>query len=673
MSHFLDYAIPGVPYGCDFALMAVGLVLTFRATGVFNLAFGAQAFTGAFIFDLLVTAHHVNQWVAFMVAVLVVSPLLGLAFDRFLFRVIPTASTTAKVVTALGLLIAIPQAIPIIFRNTTSLQTTGFWLDPGHVYLNLAGSPVNGGQLSTTVVTLAVAAALVAMLRFTAFGLEMRAVVESRRLAQLEGINSKRTAAWAWVLSSVLAGLAGVLMLPLSGGNLVPSQPLQFTTLLVFGLTAAAVASVRSIPIALVAGIGLGILQNLITGYLPNSSILSAQNVKEALPFAVLAGVLLFNRELRTIEVSSDPLAACDPPPPLPAVAIRDPRLSVPMTWGFRLVVVGFLVSAATWVPDYWVTALASGLVLSVIFLSITLITGMGGWLSLCQASFAGLGAFTAGELAAHLNLPVLLGALVGALAAATTGAVIALVAARLSGLLLALFTLAFALFADGLLFNLSWLGGGNTVVVPRPQIGPVDFSRGDRNFLGLAFVVLVVCAILVKLIQRGTTGMVLAALRGSPTAAASLGISMLRQRVIIFTLSAGMAGLGGALYGSLLVRVSSLSYLYVYSLAFVVVVITTGSRSVEGAVNAGMSYAVLLLILQTYFPHYTGLEPILFAFGAMTYAAHPEGIVEYQKTRWLNRVARALQALDARRARTAGPDPAGPQPATVGGDISGA
>ena len=95
MSNFLNYAIPGVPQGCEYALIAVGLVLTFRATGVFNLAFGAQAFVGAFAYDLLNQYQNWPQWAAFIVAVMVISPALGLTLDRFLFRHIPTASTTA--------------------------------------------------------------------------------------------------------------------------------------------------------------------------------------------------------------------------------------------------------------------------------------------------------------------------------------------------------------------------------------------------------------------------------------------------------------------------------------------------------------------------------------------------------------------------------------------------
>ena len=650
MSHFLSYAIPGIPYGCNFALMAVGLVLTFRATGVFNLAFGAQAFLAAFIFDLLVRSSHLPVFLAFVLSVLVLSPVLGLALDRFLFRHIPTASTTAKLVMSLALLIAIPQALPIFFGNGQRLNPPNLWLNPNNVYLHVLSTPINGGEVTTVVITVIVVAAVVAMFRWTGIGLQMRAVVESRRMAQLEGINAPRVAAGAWALSSTLAGLAGVLLLPLTA-SLSPTNPLQFTALLVAGLTAAAVASMRSLPIALAAGMGLGVVENLLAGYLPSGGWL-AQTVVPAFPFVVLVGTLLLNPGLRQLELSSDPLAAADPPPPPPSVAIRDRRLEIPTRVGFWLLVVAFLASSVTWVPGYYVTALAEGLCLSIVFLSITLITGMSGQLSLCQAAFAGIGAFAAGQFAQHLGLPVLLGAVVGGLLAAVIGTIVALVAIRVSGLLLALVTLAFALFADQSLFQYNWTGGGLTgVTVPRPVLGSIDFAS-DRSFLVLCFVALALCGVLVLLVQRGTVGRYLAAMRGSPTAAASMGISLRTARLTVFAMSAGLAGFGGALYGSVVQHVSADLFGYAFSLVFVVAVITTGSRTIEGAIQAGMGFAVITLLLTLYVPtRFGGILPILFAVGATTYAAHPEGIVEYQKSKWMARVGKLFALYDARRA----------------------
>jgi len=655
VSHFLSYAIPGIPYGCNFALMAVGLVLTFRATGVFNLAFGAQAFVAAFIFDLLVRTNHLPVGIAFVLSVLVFSPLLGLALDRFLFRFIPTASTTAKLVMSLALLIAIPQALPIFFGNGQRLNPPNLWLNPNHVYLHIFSTPINGGEVTTTLITVVVAAAVVAMFRWSSIGLQMRAVVESRRMSQLEGINAPRVAAGAWALSSMLAGLAGVLLLPLTA-SLQPTDPLQYTALLVAGLTAASVASMRSLPIALAAGIGLGVVENLLAGYLPTGGVI-AQTVVPAFPFVVLVGTLLLNPGLRQLELSSDPLAAADPPPAPPSVSIRDRRLEVPTRVGFWVLVVAFLASSVTWVPGYYVTAFAEGLCLSIVFLSITLITGMSGQLSLCQAAFAGIGAFAAGQFAEHLGLPVLLGAVVGGLIAAVIGTIVAIVAIRVSGLLLSLVTLTFALFCDQTLFGYSWTGGGLTgVTVPRPVLGSINFGS-DRSFLVLCFVALTLISVLVLLVQRGTVGRYLAAMRGSPVAAASMGISLRTARLTVFAMSAGIAGFGGALYGSVVQHVSADLFVYEFSLVYVVAVITTGSRTVEGAVQAGIGFAVIQLLLTLYLPtRFAGIEPILFAFGALTYAAHPEGIIEYQKSRWMVRVSKLFNAYDERRARKAGP-----------------
>jgi ABC-type branched-subunit amino acid transport system permease subunit len=244
---------------------------------------------------------------------------------------------------------------------------------------------------------------------------------------------------------------------------------------------------------------------------------------------------------------------------------------------------------------------------------------------------------------------------------AAAVGAVIAVVAIRISGLALALFTLAFALLCDQLLFNFSWSGNGQQGLenVPRPQIGSIDFlagigrDNGDRYFVILVTIVLAICMIGVILIQRGTLGRFLAAMRGSPTAAESMGINLTKAKITVFALSAGVAGLGGELYGSLEGNISSTDFAYELSLAFVVVVITTGTFTVEGAVQAGVGFALFQFILDySIFSRIQGIEFVLFAFGAFTYAKHPEGIVEFQKTRWMNRIARLLQRWDERRGR---------------------
>ena len=646
MSTFVTYGLPGIPYGCVFALLAVGLVLTYRATGVFNLAFGAQAYVSAYVFDRLVASAHWPKWAAFVVAVVLVAPALGLAFDRFLFRHIPSASTTAKVISALGLLIAIPQTMAIVFGPKEPLAPPALILNPDHVYFRVASFPVNGLELATTIVTVAVVVALGILLRFSTIGLRMRAVVESRRLAQLEGINAGWVAAAAWMLSSLLAGLAGVLLSPLYA----QMDPNAFTTLLVAAIAAAAFGALRSIPMALVGGLVLGIGSSVLTGYLPPGSTLT-NGIRPAFPFVVLVVLLLVHPGMRKLEASSDPLAGCDPPVPPPTTEARGPRLDRIMRVGFPVFVAAWLLSSLTWVPIPWVYTFSTGLALSIAFLSVTLLTGMAGQLSLCQMTFAGVGAFCAGQLASHFGFPILEGMLVGGVLAAAVGVVVAIPTLRLAGLAVTIITLAFALLADNVAFQYSWAGGAaQGVSIPRPKVGPVDFTD-DRSFLVLAFVVLLAVIVLVKLVRKGTVGRYLAAMRGSEVAATSMGISPAVSKIRIFALSAGLAGVGGVLYGSLPQTVGPSDFNYVYSLAFVVVVVTTGVTTVEGAVQAGMGFVILQQLL-SYFPQRVqGIEFVLFALGATTYASHPEGIVEYQKARWLARVERAWNAWDTRRA----------------------
>ena len=488
MTQFLSYAIPGLPYGCVFALMAVGLVLTYQTSGVFNLAYGAQAYASALIFYVCVNAGW-PSWAAFLAAVVVVAPLLGLAMDRFLYRFIRSAPVLVKLVSALGMLIAIPSVLQLIFGGQERLAPPSLWLPPDSVYFHVAGDAINGTELSTVIVTLAVVLLASLMSHFTQIGLRMRAMAESPRMVQLAGINSERVGVAIWVLSSFLAGLAGVLLAPL----FAELQALNFTDLLVAAIAAAALGSLTSLPLAFWGGIGLGVVQELLGGYLPSGSVLSS-GLRPALPFAVLIALLLALPGLRERWFHDDPLAACDPPPPQMAAAIGGHGLEELLRGGGWAVLAVFLVSCLTWVPPNWTFTLTQGLAYSIIFLSIVLLTGMSGQISLCQAAFAGIGAFTCAQLVSHFGISVFLGILAGGAVAAVVGVVVAMPALRLGGLALALATLAFGLLADNVGFQFPWSGNGDSGVnIPRPELGSINFTSGKAFFV-LAFVLLIIC-----------------------------------------------------------------------------------------------------------------------------------------------------------------------------------
>ena len=642
MEQFLGFAIPGIPFGCTYALFAVGLVLTYQATGVFNFAFGAQAYAAAFVYTWTTQVHHLPVGLAFFLTVLVMSPGLGLVFDHFLFSRIPAHNNMAKVVTGLSLFVGIPALLPVIFGNQNLLNAPSVFWNINSVYFTVSGTPINGAELTVMVVTAVALAGLVVLLRLTPLGLQMRAAVESRRLAQLDGVNARRVVATSWGVSSILAGLSGVLIAPL----FAQVQPTDYATLMVAAIAAAAWAALRSLPIAVGVAILVGVVESIFQGYLPTSSWLYSAMLP-SLPFIVLAVALLVVRGLRSLDSERDPLASVDPPPPPPLRAIRLPVMDRIVRTAWYALLAAFIVSMLTWMPRTWENVFNSGLAFSTIFLSITLITGMAGQLSLAQGTLAGVGAFTAAQLANHLGLNMLVGGLVGALAAVVAAVVLALLSLRLAGLGLALMTLAGALFFDSSVFNQTSITNGTTGLSLKPEwVSPFGFFNPDGHALFvLAMVALCICVVVVNLVRKGTTGRFLAAMRGSEVAAAGMGINPTRQRITMFALAGVIAGIGGTVFTIQQQVGNAQQWNYELSVAFVVIVVTTGVSTVEGAIQGGMGFVVSQQIL-TYLPGRFGGSSLVFvgfAFGALTYAAHPEGVLEYQKARstlkWQKRI----------------------------------
>ena len=511
----------------------------------------------------------------------------------------------------------------------TSTTHPSILFNPDVVYFRIAGTPFNGIYLSALVATAVVLLALVALMRFTNLGLQMRGAVESRRLVQLDGVNAGRVVASAWAISSLMAGLAGVLLAPATG----QLQAQDYATLMVAAFAAAAWAVLRSMPIAALVGIIVGIADTVLQGYLPPSSVWSSA-VLSSLPFIVLIAALLIVPGLRKLGDAKDPLASIDPPTPPTTAALRAPQLDRIIRILWYVLLAAFIVSMLTWMPKTWENVFNSGLAFSLIFLSITLITGMGGQLSLCQATLAGVGAFTAAQLANHIGLSLLVGGLVGSVAAGLVAVVLAVMSLRLRGLGLALMTIAAALFFDSAVFPQLSTTNGAPISVQSKWVGLGILNPDGHAFFVLAMVVLVVCVVGVLLIRQGTTGRYLAAMRGSETAAAGMGINLTWQRVLIFGLSGVVAGLGGTLLTIQQQSVSAEGFNYEFSLAFVVIVVSTGVSTVEGAINAGIAFVVIQQLL-TYLPARFGgdsLVFVLFAFGAINYAAHPEGVLEYSE-----------------------------------------
>lgn len=637
MEQFFGFALPGIPYGCTYAIVAAGLVLTYQATGVFNFAFGSQAFAAAYVFTILTQNEHWGGFPAFLISVCVMSPIIGLVFDRFLFRSIPNGNSMAKVVVGLSMFVGIPAVLPVIFgsQNLDATSTIFPFFNPNVVYFTIAGTPINGIYLATVTVTIVILIALTALLRYTSLGLQMRGAVESRRLVQLDGVNAKGVVAVAWAVSSFMAGLAGVLLAPIYG----PFQVQNYATLMVAAIAAAAWGLLRSIPIATGVAVLIGVVSTVFQGYLPTSSFLYSA-VLPSLPFFVLLAALLILPGMRMLDLSRDPLATIDPPPPPIVSQSRAPTMDRIIRVLWWMLLAAFVVSMLTWMPKSWEGVFNSGLALSTVLLSITLITGMAGQLSLFQATLAGVGAFTSAQLANHLGLNMLVGGLIGAVLAAAVATLVAVLSLRLRGLGLALMTLAAALLFDNTFFNaVSITGGQQGLSLQAKWLGTSAFFNFDGHALFLLCMgVLVVCVVVVLQVRKGSVGRNLAAMRGSEMAAAGLGINLTWQRIIVFALAGAIAGLGGVLVTIQEQVGNATLWNYNFSLTFIVLVVTTGVSTVEGAIQAGMGfYLIQQLITVSHLPARlsgSGFTIVLFAIGARTYAAHPEGGLEFGKRR---------------------------------------
>jgi branched-subunit amino acid ABC-type transport system permease component len=682
VDEILTAVLQGLPVGGIYALLAVGLVLTYKTAGVFNLAFGAQAFVSGAVFYETRTRHDLPIPVALLIA-LGVAALLGFVLDRALFRHMRTAPPIARLVTTLGLLVAIPEIVKLVFDPSTTYQPQGIVPDGATPYNPFGGVFVSRDEIATTIVTIAVVVGLMIMFRVSPLGLRMRAVVESSRMTELAGVNADRVSLMAWVLSSMLAGLAGVLISP----SLPQITETRYIPLVVAAISAAVLAALSSLPVAFLGGLGLGVVSQVLSVKLPTGSIL-ATNLRPSLPFVALFLVLIFSPHLRNRKEAADPLAGVDPPPPALVSVDRDDRLTIATrVFGLTVGAVFFY-----WLFFHanvaWIYHTQRAVIYAVIFLSITVITGMAGQVSLAQATFAGIGAFATGQLATDLGLSVLVAMVLAGGVAAAVGAMVAIPALRLGGIFLSLATFAFALFFDSVMVKFTWVSGGNGITphrVPRPLVGPIDFAS-EKAFLLLCIGVLVVVGLIVVWVRGGTTGRYFDALRGSETAAAAIGINPTRWRIVAFALSAGIAGVGGSL---LSMRDQSANHMSSFvaqlGLVWIVIVVSLGARTVEGAIQAGAGFIFFQnVVLATWIPWIinhvqpwwevtsvpTGLATVFFGLGAITYARHPEGVLEFNKRKSLAHVQRLLDRRDARR-RGDGTPPSGdaePEPAAVGG-----
>lgn len=574
MDELLRLTVLGLCTASIFALAASGLVLTYTTTGIFNFAHGAIGMLGAFAYWQLQSAWGWPVPLALAVVLLVLAPALGIVIERGIMRGLVDAPETVRIVVTISLLVALLGLGLWVWSPQEPHPTESLF--PGST-LDLLGVRISWHQASAFLVAVGVAVGLRLLLFRTRAGLDMRAAVDSRPLAQLHGARPDRSAALAWAIGCSLAALAGILI----SGSLGTLSHLNLTLLIVNAYAAAMVGRLRSLPLTFLGAVVLGLADSYAIGYVPSTNAYFA-TFRFVLPVVLLFLVLLAlpNPQLRTRAVSAS-------------------REDIPRpSWATALKTAGAIVAttavAASVLSDADALRASKIFGVALIALSLVPLTGFAGQVSLCQMSFAAIGAIA---MAHHGGGGDPLGLLYAAVICGVVGAIVALPALRLSGIYLALATAAFAVFLDRWFFTLPAFDVGPLhiavfdlgVIAVRPVDLP-GLDTTDRSTLLVVLSVLFSLAyLLVVAVRRSTFGQRLLAMKDSPAACATLGIDLTRLKLAVFALSASMAGVGGALYAGTLGSVGYERFSLFESLPLLLLGVVGGIGTASGALFAGL------------------------------------------------------------------------------------
>ena len=545
-----------------YAALGLGLVLVHRASGVVNFAHGAMAMLVTYAFVEL--RPDIGLWPALAVSA-VAAAALGLAVDGLVFRPLRRAPALARVVASVGLLATL-QALAVLWFGADSRPVPS--LLPNRP-VGLFGVEVPRDRLLLAVLVVLAATGLWALYRFTRFGLASRATAEDQASLAMLGWSPDVVSAVNWVLASVLAGLAGILV-----GPITALDPVTTTLLVVPALAAALAGRLSSFGVTVAVALALGMAQSAMLKLQDDVSWVPRTGVREALPLVVILVALALGagRNLGRGAPAERPL-------PL-ATRARHPG------WWTVVGVAGGTLGVLVLSGQYRL-GLVNSLIGAVICLSLVVLTGYVGQISLAQMAFAGAAGFSLAKLTSAWDVPFPVAPLVAAGLAAVVGVVVGLPALRLRGLSLTVVTLAAAVAVEEAVFKSPALTGGfeGTRV---PELAGVG-RAGSRGFGLVAVAVLAAVALGVTVLRRGRLGRRFLAVRANERAAAACGIDLTATKLTAFALSALVAGLGGALLGYGQGRLSFGSFGVFVSLSYLAAAYLGGIASVSGALVGGL------------------------------------------------------------------------------------
>jgi ABC-type branched-subunit amino acid transport system ATPase component/ABC-type branched-subunit amino acid transport system permease subunit len=566
----------GAEFGAVNGLLALGLVLTYRASRVINFSYGAMGALAATVAVELNLAHHVNWFVCIFVALLV-GAALGLFVDfiiRWRFFTAPRLIVMVVTIGLAQLFGGIQLLVPGWLNGPSIIGGVTTPLTSHHVLL----FPVlfNGNDLLIAIVVPVVLMALGWFLLRTDAGIAVRSVADNSDRARLLGIPVRRLSTLVWVIAGVLAGLVSILNAPSQGITIAAGAG---PVLILPALAAAIIASMENLPLAFGAGVALGITSGLFEFNMPRygSAVGDVVNL-----VAILVGLLFLQKKRSRADDADESFSATGILKPIPAALRRLPEVVAGRVLIMAAVVVVILVIPLVAGPGTTFEYTAA-LIYGIIAISLVVLTGWSGNVSLGQFAFAGVGGVLAGDLIEKANVDLFLALGAAGVAGGVLAVVVGIPALRIRGAYLAAVTLALGVAMDTFFLNPTFYPN----IIPQQFTRPVLWQRFDlasnKSFYFLCLGFLVLTILFIQGLRRARSGRVLLATRDNEKAAAAMSVPPVHTKLAGFVLAGVVAGVAGGLYAVLLGAVGFNTFDPSYGLVVFSMAVIGGLGSISG------------------------------------------------------------------------------------------
>jgi ABC-type branched-subunit amino acid transport system permease subunit len=656
MNTYLQFALLGLGAGALYAAVAQGLILAHRGAGVVNLAHGAMAMYVAYTFKGLrdgvlmvpplpnpfAIVEGVAGWFggkldlpswpthlgvggpmatapAFILSMLIAA-VLGILLHLVVFRPLRKAPPLAKTVASVGVALVLQAIVALRFGTDPTITSPVLPQNGIHV----AGTIVPVDRFILCGLVIVVAVVLMVVFRFTRLGLATRAAAENERAAILIGLSPDRLAALNWVVSSLVAGGAGILFASITGLN-----PTDFVLVVIPALGAALLARLESFTVAVAAGLGIGALQSMTLPMQTDLSWFPKVGAASGIPVLVIIVAMI----VRGNKIPGRGNATQSLLPAFPDVKrpVRTAAVLVPLT-----------AIAILWLPFDFRNGLINTLAGVVMALSFVVIVGMAGQVSLMQMTIAGTAGIAMTRLAGDWGIPFPLAPLLAIGVAALCGIIAGIPALRVRGVHLAVLTLAAAyafekmILANGDYLRATDASGG----VPSPKLFGFGFGVNTKFPIGSSglpspafglfeLLVVVLCCYGIVRLRRSDVGLRFLAIRANEKAAAALGVNVARTKFLAYAIAALIAGLAGVLASYRFEGITGEQYVAMQSVTALAIAYLGGIASIWGAVFAGVLAAggIANVVIDRLF-HAGQYQPLVEGIGlVLTAIMNPEGI----------------------------------------------